>query len=581
MNHSPTLNFSGREMNRHFKMFFLLLCGFVVLAISFYAWIGWGQWGYSVIGDYCLDMADALRIYQGDIPYRDFLPTYGALHMFLVAPLFHMGNLFFPLLWIITSILIATQLILLLSIARPLLSYFWLCVLGILSITAMAFAPTNSKFILGFSQSGFLGSFLFTLSFFFLSRASSSTSWLLAGICLGLQPFTKIDLGITATLLVFSLFVFWYKKDRSASLWLLFGFIITWLLCCAFLLIYGGKISLLLGSTLETFGQVNLFNEEKLASRIRWVLGLGAFLTFTLLVPKLRPYMLEFKKRIRPYTLILLPAVICIDAFRTLYQGNQLKHLVILNWLWLFIWTLVTSHVIATLIRRRSLRPLASHSMVLLFSLLIVSGMGFCRVYNSGWYPLNYFQPAMILLGLLWFARQSAPCILHVTKLLKFTLICCLILPIYISVMGCKPSITMSEKIRTPFGDIGLPFNRRQNENFSRILLKIQSDSPQDILLCTYEPSFYVLTGMRSAGFYTYFNRLAFSGKYQDLREAQSLKLIVDRSPSFVIEDREVGAVHQQFGIQFGWKIADYIHANYSVVDTVDRTVIYQIKNKP
>ena len=550
--------------------------------MGIFTWHGWGHWGYSPIGDYFLDIADALRVFQGDIPYKDFVPTYGALHMFLAAPLFHLENSFFPFLWVITGILIMVQIILLVALARKFLPPLWLCVLLILAITSMAYAPTNSKFILGYSQSGFLAVFLSTLALFILFKAHPSPlRWFVGGMVLGLIPFTKIDLGFTSVAVGSLLLFIWWRKAPLASCGLFLGFFLSWLGGCAFLIAYGGQAPLLLESTLECFGHVNLFKDKTFALRLKCAWGLGLLFILALLFRGSRLNTLRLTGWLRPYAVFLLPLAIITDSFRAGYQENSLKHLVGLNWLWVMIWTLILSRVMTSIIRRRSLRPLRFGRLPILAPLLAISGMGFLRAHGSGWYPLNYFQPAIMLLGVLWLARQSAYCSPAARLCLKPALLVCSALLFSISVMGCRPNPHALEWIHTPFGEVRSPLGTKSNELMGRFLSKIRATSSNETLLCTNTPFFNVLTGMRSAAFYTYFNRLGATGKYQSIREEQCLKLMKDRRPLFIYQGREIGRAHKRFGIDFGNEIAKYIHAHYKVIDEMNGAVLYQQKDEP
>src|SRR5690242_191894 len=83
--------------------------GVWAIFIATLTYLGWSWWGFGVEGDYALDLTDPLRRFRGEIPYRDFIPTYGALHFHLVAPFFGLGTSTFAAVWISTAILIWLQ----------------------------------------------------------------------------------------------------------------------------------------------------------------------------------------------------------------------------------------------------------------------------------------------------------------------------------------------------------------------------------------------------------------------------------------------------------------------------------------
>lgn len=549
------------------------------MAVILFAWIGWAHWGFGVIGDHSLDLADALRLSQGDIPYRDFLPTYGALHMFLVAPFFRLGQQSLPLIWCVTSLLIFIQLMLIFKLGESRLSRGWSWALLALAIAAVAYAPTNSKFILGFSQSGFLATFLLTLTLFILQRGPSSPRHsLAAGVILGLTPFTKIDLGITATLLALVLVLIRLKRAPRPALCLAAGFLLAWLGSCLFLIWYGAEIPLLIGSTLESFGQVNIFLDRTLAFRLKTVAASALLIIVLLSLNHSRRWFLPLLKRVRPCAAFLLPLLIGLDLYRGFWHDNPLKHLVMLNWLGAVVSALVFSHLAVAVIRHRSLRPLYCRRTGFLVPLLVIAGMGMVRVFGSGWYPLNYFQPSVLLLTIFWAARQHQNTAPWARACLKPLLAIGLLLQLVISFQHAGGPVTPMAWIRTPFGMIRSPLSERTNQRIIRLLGQIHPASSSESLLCTYEPSFQILTGMRSAAFYTYFNRLSRSGKYQEARERQTLRLLRERRPAYVLQDGEGGKVHQRFGLQYGRTIADEIAANYVIVDEMDGTILYRRK---
>ncbi len=544
-----------------------------------FAWVGWGHWGYCVISDYELDIADALRLFQGDVPYRDFLPTYGPLHMFLVAPLFHLGRAFFPVLWTLTLVLVFLQLFSLNHLGRRMFSGIWRMVLMGLAISAVAFAPTNSKFVMGYSQSGFLAVLLGTLALVLLGTgAPSRIRWGVSGICLGLIPFTKLDLGITSFAVVIALSLVWWRPFRSCVMSLLAAYAITWLTVCLMLALWAGRWDLLLSSTLETFGQVGLFTEPRLSWRIKGFFLAGLFLAMGLCIRRLRPCILWLERSLRPWIFLLLPSAILIDAVRSAIMG-PVKQLVMINWLWTLVFVLVGAHVGSAVIRKRSLRPLQSGPSILLVALWVITGMGLLRVLGSGWYPLNYFQPAPLLLGIYGMAASRMRGKPALPRPALGLLLFSLLVQIGASFLGCRPTPYPLDWLSTPYGDIGFPLKPELKKTYQRALHRMGPINPHQFLLCTYEPSWFLLTGMRSAGLYTFFTRLGLTGARLPEREMQSLALIVQRRPVFIFQDHEVGKVHRHFGVDYGLSIADYIRKNYVEVEQSEGSIPYQRKD--
>jgi hypothetical protein len=541
--------------------------------VGLYTTFGWGHWGYSVIGDHDLDLTDALRVSQGDVPYRDFLPTYGLLHMLLAAPLFHLGRAFFPAYWGITALLITVQLFVLARLGRRFLPGIWVAILLGFALTAMAFAPTNSKFILGYSQSGFLGSLLFTVALTLLAVVSPRR-WALAGLCLGLIPFTKLDLGFASLAVVLVMGILWSRAARGAALSLVAYFIATWLALALFAWAWAGRLDLLLGSTIETFGQVGLFADATLALRIKLLAFLGLLFAALFHFPPLRPLLRRAERRVRPWIPFLLPAAVAIDVARTALFG-PLHRLVVLNWTWTLALILVGSRLLVAVMRARSLRPLRAARSPILVPILLITGMAILRVLGSGWYPLNYFQPAPLLLLAYWLTPPAVTRTVHVWRLLPF-LALAVAAQAVASAEACLPNPCALTWFPTPHGKIGFTFRSDLIRADERLLTAMAPRHPGQVLLCTYEPSFHLLTGMRFAGFYTFFTRLGLTGAYAAERERQTLDLLERRPPDFVLWDREVGRVHRRFGVDYGLEIAAWIRARYEVTASEGGSTLYR-----
>jgi hypothetical protein len=550
-----------------------------LLGVVAYTWLGWGHWGFCAFGDYCLDLTDALRVFQGDTPYRDFIPTYGALHMLLVAPLFHLGRGFFPVLWILTGILIFLQVAVILRAGRSFLSPLGLFVLMVFAISAMAFGPINSKFILGYSSSGFLGSLMSTGAILCLWRGPGSVGrCLAAGMFLGLELFTKIDLGFTALVLVVVWSGLWIRKAPSSAWSLLAGFVFTWLGFCVLLLLNGGTVAFVVESTLDALGQVNSFRDENLTVRIR-CLGVLAFLVVILLLLRVpRRFLRRAERRLRPFGWFLLPVVVGWDLFRTEYHVNILKRLVMLNWFWMLIWFLMVSRLAAAILRTRSLRPLRLPGFPILPVLLVVSGMGFMRVMGSGWYPINYFQPAIVILSVFWLARQHVHILPKLRPGLHAVVVVALLLQFATSMMACVRS---TDWIRTPFGDFASTLPPHLNTSIRQMASRVEREAGAGSLLCTYEPSAYILTGKRIFGLYTFFQKLAYTGPRQPMRESQCLRQFEEHPPQYIIQGHEMGPVHQRFGIDYGKQIRAFIQEHYEVTGEESGNIYYRLKSRP
>ncbi len=537
------------------------VCGWSFLLIAVLTWLGWGFWGSSVMGDYALDMADALRLSQGDIPYRDFLPTYGPLHMFLMAPFFKLGTLTLPSIWTATIILITIQTWLLLRLANASLPIFWTAVLGVLQVCVVAFAPANSKFVLGYSQSGFLASFLWVLLLALLAVPSVSRwRWFGAGLILGLQPYTKMDMGIAAVAVLVAL-LFLAKRDFPLRRWMLVGFFGSWMGIIVLLLAWGADARLLLESTLEGFGQSTMIGDQGLTHRFILLAGGGLILALALAHPRLRPIALRARKTLAPWIPLLLPLALLGDLGRGWYLGPY-KNLVLLNFTWALAWTVVAADLAGSVLRHRGLDALRRSRPDTLL-LVAVGGIGLLRVAITGWYPLNYYQPALLLLGIGWMARQEARPSFLPRSLFRCVLILALLIQI---VFACYENQHFSRPrtvLETRSGPVVLTYDSTTLNDVRLMFSLLSKASADESILCAYEPGFQLVTGMRSAAFYTYFARVGFSGAYQPIREKQALQTFLRKSPRFVLVEKGRATFSRQFGTDYGRELQPIIQSKY------------------
>ncbi|MFZ4695460.1 MAG: hypothetical protein ACOYMV_10070, partial [Verrucomicrobiia bacterium] len=121
-------------------------------------------------------------------------------------------------------------------------------------------------------------------------------------------------------------------------------------------------------------------------------------------------------------------------------------------------------------------------------------------------------------------------------------------------------------RIATPFGEIPISMDPVTRHDLATILEVLNAASPGETLLCTYEPSAQLLTGMRSAAFYTYFARVGFSGQYQPVREARALEFFMQRRPRFVLWDKERASFSRFFGHDHSPALSRWIEEHYTPV---------------
>jgi len=557
------------------------LGGLAILTAVFVA-SGWGHWGTGVYGDHALDLVDALRFHRGEIPYHDFLPTYGALSMVLVAPLFSFGNYFFTVCWLLTAACVAIQIFLLVRIVSSRISAPWLCLFAFMLVSCIAFAPVNGKWMMGYSPSGYFATILWTILILLLWKSPvSSGRWFPAGLVLGLLLFTKIDMGIAACLVLIALSIAGLRSGISIALRLMAGFLVAWSAVIGALMAYGARVDLLSGSTLETFGQAGIFGDATLKSRMI-VLGiLGMVFCAGFVIPQTRSRMIQVTRSLEGWLPWILPGALAIDAVRG-WNPDSLKQSVAMGYVYVMVWGIIAAHLLATLVRRKSLGIFRFRQWPLWVVLMTVSGIAILRVSVTGWYPLNYSQPALLLIMIFWFARRG----MRASGLWKVCVVVALGMQIATSLKQNAQVQASFVKVETPFGRVPLRMNENDARNLDSILALLRSAGPDSSLLCTYEPSLHLLTGLRCAEFYTYFNRLGFTGRYQEDREIRSLALLQSRKPLFIVAERERATFSRYFGNDFAHDINDWIQKNYRVVyesppGVLRSTVVYKAGKAP
>ncbi|MDD2708043.1 MAG: hypothetical protein PHV34_08540 [Verrucomicrobiae bacterium] len=533
-------------------------------------WGGWGWWGMGVYGDPALDLTDALRYHQGDIPFRDYLPTYSVLHILLSGPLFALGTACFPTIWILTAMGILWQGWMIGRLIRSALPPFLFIASGGLFLSTVAFAPNNAKLMLGYSASGFLGTLLWTALLACWWRTPlDGRRWGFGGAILGLVLFTKIDLGLTAiACFLFLALVFFRRDPRGIFLCggtvLLVGAMLT-----GWVLLQGGKWDLFWGATAECFGQVSLIRDPTLTRRFLLMAVWGAACLLLQVLPRTRSFWLRSEAKWIPWLLWLLPLALLVDAWRG-WETGSLKRLLFFNQAMAFAGTMVGTRFAAAMIRRRSFFAAARLLPPRWGVLLVVSGMGLFRTAITGWYPLNYYQPPMLVLIVMWLGalskRAEARAGMKTRRsslILQTAWILALAASLAVAWRGCVEKKHPSLTVRTPFGSVVMIGEETLLRDVQTVLTKLADVSPEDRLLCTYEPSLQLLTGMRSSAFYTYFHRLAACGKYREQRERECEEFFRRHPPRFVLEQQGKAVFSRVFGPDYGAGIAALMASQY------------------
>lgn len=546
----------------------------VAAATLLLTWIGWGWWGYSVAGDYSLELADAIRFHYGQIPYRDFIPTYGALTMFLLAPFFSLGIDALPFVWFATVILILLEFGLLFLLLKKLSDHRFFILGGLLFAFTVVWIPTNAGYLMGYSTAGFVSVILWSLILYLLIERPDSD--LRTVFFLGIQLYTKLDMGLLAVLiLIWILIRHLIAKRLSHCVRLIFSFLTPSIFIIGTLLLRGAHWDLLLGSTLEALGQAAYVRDEILGKRLFFLGVLGLVLSIYKTTSFYRR--LRIVNRVPLGFAVLFCMAAIWDTYRILYLQSNFG-IVALYYFWAVAITWIASDVLARLYEVRSwgdFQEWMNHPKMVMF---LIAGVGLFRCAVSGWFPLNYYQPAPFLLACsLLFHPETW--VLRIRKSLLWIGIVAYGISEIISIMPRKSLVWF----QTPYGKVRF---ETRSDNFERFSLyqELQKKEKKDGLLCTYMTGAYLFTGVEPFGLYTYWHRLSATGKFRAEREALALKLLQERPPKFILIEKEQATFAPQFGVQFGLEIFSWIKQNYNEEKRMDvqkeSWTFYQQKEK-
>ncbi len=550
---------------------FLCACLVVMLTLG-----GWGWWGFGADGDYALDMMDALRRFQGEIPYRDFIPTYGALHVHLVAPLFSLGDHTLSVIWIATAFLIWIQSWMVMRIAGIIRPGWWTIGVGALFLTLCAFPSYGTKFLVGYSQSGFLGSWLFTLLLVTLigTKISSvstpfSPRWFLTGVLLGAQLFTKMDAGMAAIFVGVALLIILLadrlKRDAIA---LLTGYGSVCVGMWTFLWLQGGKPSLIIETALEGFFVAGVVRDYALQKRLMLLGTLVLASAIAMLVPSLRSRLLQ----LRPFTslglLLGLPLVFVWDAWRVSRHGSGCD-MVGANYFFCGAVLLVSSRYFVTVWRCRSIALFQQGGHLWKGIACIIGLAGIARAALSGWVVLGYYQPALFLVAMLAWRRSweslsqsrvwGGAGRSRLLTISSVSMVLLIVVSFGKSWCTVRPAMDLIP-FDSPWGKICYP------PSFHRdLLFELRRRGTGGYLFSNHLPGVYFHTGMRCASFHTWSARVGMSGRYQKQREEQTLAQFLRLQPRYVVltDEKYRQFAIPQFGKDYGIDLWNFIQANY------------------
>lgn len=526
-------------------------------ALAVFTALGWGWWGYGPVGDWSLEFADAHRLWLGHVPYRDFIPTYGILTVAAMAPFFAFKGGALAALWISGAALILAETAMVLRLLRPKDGRFDAALLALLFVATVAFLPSNSRYILGYSTAGFVSVLLWTA--FFLARRLRPGADFLAGILLGTQCYTKLDAGLAACgMLAFLLLLRTLRGHWRAAGHLLAGFALPSALTWVGLLAVGARGELLWGSTAEALQQAGYVRDVILGKRL--AAGGGAALLAAALcaLPAVRERLPLVRRWLPSAACALLLLAVGLDGVGILGSGGA-RGPSALFYFWFLCWLAMSVLMLSELFAQRSLAAVLGQLEGWRWTALLLGAAGLARCGMSGWFPLNYYQPAFFI-GFAWLLASAwkSP-----SRLVRPLLSAATGIALLVAAFAVLPRGTV--RFLTPFGAIRLQDDARWSEPVE-IYRRVRDDLASGGLLCTYMTGPFVATGREPAGLYTYGHRLAFAGSCGARREALALELLRAAPPLYVLEERERATFAPPFGKAFATNLAVWVSENYQQV---------------
>jgi hypothetical protein len=524
------------------------------LAIALLTALGWGWWGYGATGDWSLEFADAHRLWLGHVPYRDFIPTYGILTAALMAPFFALKGSALAGTWFTAALLILAETAMVWRLLRPRDGRFEGASLGLLFVALVAFLPSNSRFILGYSTAGFASVLLWT--FFFLARRSRPGASLLAGILLGAQCFTKLDAGLAAGgILFFLLLLLALRRHWMEGARLLAGFVLPSAIVWGGLLATGARVDLLWGSTAEAIGQTGYVRDLVLGKRLLAGSLFGALAAAACFLPAVRDRLPLVRRALPPLVAAMALLATGFDGANILGSGGE-RGPVALFYFWFLCWLVAGVLMAAELAAQRSFAGMLGQLEGWRWTVLLLGAAGLARCAMSGWFPINYYQPSFFL-AFAWLTLGGGKSRAGLASAMLWSAAA---LAILVAALGVLPR--SSVPFRTPFGTIRLHSGADWSEPVE-IYRTIRDDPTAGSLLCTYMTGPFAATGREPAGLYTYGHRMGFAQRYRAERERDALASLKARPPLYVLLEKERATFAPPFGKDFGVEIAAWIGQHY------------------
>jgi hypothetical protein len=520
-----------------------LAWGIGAIGIAILSIVGWGFWGYGFTVDYVVEFNDALRIHQGAVPYRDFVPTYGILYSGLASFAFLLKSYTVPALFIASIIGSLVQLCFLLRL-KILKTFTEKLAFVSLYLGLAVFSLTDSNFFAGFSQSAFLGAVLFSVVFFYIRKPFSSLNAAICGFLLGLQCFTKLDFTFPAVAMLIFLAV--VIPHPRAKVTLLLSYAGTWLFVMLWLLLNSSRWEVLYDSGIELIlAASTLAPDTVLKNRMLAVSGAIALLFFVA-----RPQLSNLY--------VKMAWGICFSGFAMvdLIRGelDPRKELVGIKWFLFCTIAWFCLHLAWKWLKSRKRFNFAYRARVPL-CLAILCFLTFSRIFASGWYSLGYLMPFLLLLWVGFSSRMFRGNPFRTVIIISWILIGC----IFTVRAGIKFSSMETVNFESPYGPLKVTKNFHQE--YSKLVGVAQSSGGATTMFSSY-PLISVILGTKSVNYHSVLFRLQWA-RDQQKQEAQVLHFLSEGKPELILLDNTTSELKPRFGSDYGQTIMTYISSNY------------------
>ncbi len=514
--------------------------------------LGWGWWGYGFSGDYIVEFSDVLRVHQGSVPYLNFVPTYGILYPGLMSSLFCFGPNAVTAIFAATILLVFCQLSGLLRM-NILSTGFQQTVFALLYLGLAAFSLTDSNFMIGFSQSSLFAGVLFSLTLLLLNKPITPGRAAACGFLLGLQWFTKLDMTVPSLAILFVLTL--AARGASTRCSLLISYTTTVGLVVLLVLANGGQWAIFLESMTELLVAAPTLGSDSLLKQRMIAVAVGVGLTFVVMS---HSRLKGLKRRLRTSWLLLFPLVGLMDLVRG--ENDPRKELVLIKW-YLYCTTAWICMRFIWMFARRGWKVFHRERLLQFICLVVVCFFGCSRAFLSGWYPLGYSMPFLLLLLVASFPRPiQMPCG-GVQGAIRVAWLAIALLFVGRAAVKYQAASDLAV-FASPHGPLRV--TGEIHRTYSTYVDAAHQCGEIRRTFSTY-PLLPVILGSSSVNYHSVLFRLQWARPY-DVQETRILRLLRDGNPELILLENTASETKALFGSDYGRKILDHIEAHYEPV---------------